>query len=168
MKVALVATIVLLGLSVRGQSVERSVIGTTGGTYFDGVNFEMDYTFGEVAVNTLSNANNYLTQGFQQPFVDPGATINEPGSNGISFSYYPNPTSSNLSVEISNAPDQEIRLALFDVLGQKVTSTAGIAGFSGKVTMTVDMNNCAPGNYFLRITGEENFVKNIKIVKIKN
>lgn len=168
MTIVLIAAIVLMGFTVRGQSVERSVIGTSGGTYFDGVNFEMDYTFGEMATFTLSNANNYLTQGFQQPFVDPGATITEPGNDGMVISYFPNPTPDNLTVSISNAPEQEISIELFDVLGQKITSNSAIAGFGGKFTLSVDMTNCAPGNYYLRIKGGEDFVKNFKILKIKN
>jgi hypothetical protein len=160
-----IVTIFLSGFTVRGQSVERSVIGAGGGNYFDGINFEMDYSIGEFATITLSNANNFLTQGFQQPFVDTTTTIMDAGNPGMIISYFPNPTSGNLSINISNPSNQKITIDLFDVLGQIIISNNSEIAIAGNTNLVLDMKNCATGNYFLRIKSNENYVKSFKILK---
>jgi hypothetical protein len=164
----LMAAFLLSGIVARAQSIERYVIASTGGSYYDLVNFEMDYTVGEIAVITLSDASNYLTQGFQQPFVDPGVSVNENLFTDFNISYFPNPTSENLTLNISNAGDREFKVELFDVLGQRITTQTGIAGYNGTASISIDMQNCATGNYYLRISNGNDLVKNLKILKINN
>jgi hypothetical protein len=163
------AMFLLITFTTQAQpSIERYVVASAGGTYFNGSTFEMDYTLGEFAVATLSDANNYLTQGFQQPFVDPGVSVYENPFTSLSISYYPNPTNGNLSLNISNAGEQEFRVELFDLLGQRISAQTGSAGFNGSANFIFDMQNCVTGNYYLRITSNDALVKNLKILKINN
>ena len=164
----LVVTICLLGFSVRGQSLERSVIGSTGGSYFDGVNLKVDYTLGEFAVLTLNNVNNYLTQGFQQPFVDPSVNITENTENGITISVFPNPTNSSLTLNILNSPNREFKIALYDLLGQCIIQQTVVSKFDGNSNLELDMRTCETGNYYLRIISGNDFNKSYKIFKINN
>lgn len=58
--------VVLLGLSYSfGQSIERSVIASSGETISDGT-VTLDFTIGEIATTTVSDGTVTLTQGFQQ------------------------------------------------------------------------------------------------------
>jgi hypothetical protein len=154
--------------SVRGQSFERSVIGSAGGTYFDGVNLEVDYTLGEFAILTLSNVDNYLTQGFMQPYVDSGVNIIETMDNGITISIYPNPTNSSLTMNILSDIDQEFTIGLYDLLGQCLTQQKVVSKFDGILNLEIDMRTCSPGNYYLRIINGNNYMENIKVLKINN
>ena len=161
----IIFAIYLLGFTVRGQSVERYVIGSGGGTYFDGANLRMDYTLGEFATLTLNNPSNILTQGFQQPFVDTTTVINVEGNDEMSISFYPNPTSGNLNIDITNSKNQEILIELYDLLGQKLSSTQSNIGFGGNANLKLDLSHFANGTYFVRVMTGENYLKNIKILK---
>jgi hypothetical protein len=160
----------LLGIAAKAQSpsIERYVVASAGGSYYNGTTFEMDYTLGEFAVVTLSDANNYLTQGFQQPFVDPNVSVNDNPLTDMNISYFPNPTSGNLTLNITNAGDREFKLELFDVLGQRISTQTATAGFNGTTAINIDMQHCTTGNYYLRISNGNDLVKNLKILKINN
>lgn len=64
MKKILFATL-LASMMVNAQSLERQVIGSSG-TSFSNATAQLDFTVGELAVSTLSNGSNDLTQGFHQ------------------------------------------------------------------------------------------------------
>ena len=166
----LMGAFLLFGIAVKAQppSIERYVVASAGGSYYNGSTFEMDYTVGEFAVITLSDASNYLTQGFQQPFVDPDVSINDNPFTDLNISYFPNPTSGNITLNISSAGDREFKVELFDVLGHCITTATGIAGYDGKVSISIDMQHCATGNYYLRISNGNEVVKNLKVLKINN
>ncbi len=166
----LMAAFLLFGIAVKAQppSIERYVVASAGWNYYNGSTFEMDYTVGEFAVITLSDASNYLTQGFQQPFVDPDVSVSENALADMNISYYPNPTSGNLTLNISNAGDREFKVELFDVLGQRITTQTGVASYNGTASISIDMQRCATGNYYLRISNGNDLVKNLKILKINN
>ena len=144
-------------------SIERYVVSSAGGTYTNGGNLEVDYTIGETAVLTLSNTNNFLTQGFQQPYEE-GVFINDL-ENVMNISYYPNPVTSRLTLSIYNTGGREFNVEMFDILGQIVLKQKGIACYEGAAGYTFNMKELTTGNYFLRISSGGDFVKNIKIIK---
>jgi hypothetical protein len=164
----LIIAVFLSGLSVRGQSLERTAISSAGGSYYDGVNFEVDYSLGEFAIMTLNNTNNNLTQGFMQPFVDIGVNIMENLDNGITISYYPNPTSNNLTLNISNSENREFNIGLYDLLGQCLIQKTIVSKFDGVSNLEIDMKNLAVGNYYIRIISGNDFTKSFKVLKINN
>ena len=56
-KLFIFAIILLFSTFIFAQTTERKVVSTSGGTYYDNVNnFELDYTIGEPAIATISNA----------------------------------------------------------------------------------------------------------------
>jgi hypothetical protein len=166
----LIGAFLLSGIAAKAQppSIERYVIASAGGTYYNGTTFEMDYTLGEFAVVTLSDANNFLTQGFQQPFVDPTVSVNDNPLTDLNISYFPNPTSGNLTLNIANAGDREFKIELFDILGQRISTQIANVGFNSTTAINIDMQHCATGSYYLRISNGNDLVKNIKILKIDN
>lgn len=71
-------TTLLLMITVVGhsQSIERQVIGSAGTTITDGATASLDFTVGEVAVSTITDGTNTLTQGFHQGEVLLSVRIN--------------------------------------------------------------------------------------------
>jgi hypothetical protein len=134
----------------------------------NGSTFALDYTIGEMTILTLSDASNYFTQGFQQPFADPGVTITENAENGINISYFPNPTYDYLTINIQGADNREFKVELFNMLGQLISSQTEYSGFRGIVNFTFDLQNCISGNYYLNISNRDFLLKKIKILKINN
>jgi len=158
--------VIFYSISAKAQipAVERYVVSSAGGSYSNGGNFELDYTIGEIAVLTLSSANNFLTQGFQQP-VETGVYINDP-DNGMNISYYPNPVTSAFTLNINSSASRTLKMEMIDMLGQLITMQSGSTDSYGTARFTFDMQNLAPGNYFLRIRNGGGFVKSLKIMKI--
>jgi len=163
----IVSVLFIYGTTVLAQlpSIERYVVASSGGTWTNGSSLEVDYTIGDVAVTTLDNTNNFLTQGFQQP-LEGGVFINE--EDGVIFTTYPNPVRTVLTLQISNSAKPGFAAELFDMLGQQLTKYSVVCDNSGTSVFTFDMQGLAPGTYFLHLTGGNNFVKNIKVLKITN
>ena len=170
MKTILLPVLVVLSFVITAKaqqpSIERYVVASSGGTYFNGSNLVVDFTIGEVAVLSLNNANNTLTQGFQQQ-CESGVSINDL-EKGMNISYYPNPVTSELTLIVNNDETHAFKIEIIDLLGQLITAQSGIANIDGTTAFNFDMQNLAPGNYFLHISNGVDFVKTIKIMKIGN
>jgi hypothetical protein len=159
--------LLILSLGLNAQSVERWVIGSAGGSYYDGVNnFEMDYTVGEVMVTTISNVNNTLTQGFQQPFKLAWVSVQDYSENPAQVILYPNPVVDQLNLSIQNAKTGEYRVMVFDVLGQLLIDQTVSAGFDGAAQLNLNFRSYATGNYYVRIVHEKKIIETGKIIKI--
>ena len=79
-----------------GQVTSPSVVSSSGDSYSNG-NIIMDYTLGEIVIETFSNNANILTQGFHQGVLNvTTAVINL----DIKTKIYPNPTSNLLIIEL--------------------------------------------------------------------
>jgi hypothetical protein len=166
-KTSLCLIFMILVLGLQAQSVERWVIGSAGGSYYDGVNnFEMDYTVGEVMVTTISNVNNTLTQGFQQPFKLEWVSVQDYSENPAQIILYPNPVVDQLNLNIQNAKTGEYRVMVFDVLGQLLIDQNVSAGFDGTAQLNLNFSPYATGNYYVRITHEKKILQTGKIIKI--
>jgi hypothetical protein len=165
-KIFLLILVMSVTFGLRAQSIERYVIGSAGGTYFDGVNFEMDYTVGEVAITTISNSSNTLTQGFQQPFKLTWVSVQEISDNPSQVILYPNPIVDQLNISIQNAQTGAYRVMVYDLLGQLLIDQSTGAGFDGTAQLSVDFDRYATGNYFVRIMHEQKIIQTGKVVKI--
>jgi hypothetical protein len=165
-KLLSVFVFILPAILSQAQSLERYVISSAGGSYYNGTNLEMDYTAGEVAVTTLSNANNTLTQGFQQPFKLEWVAVEENTVNPSQVFYFPNPVADELTVNIQNAQTGNYQVTLFNILGQLVFNEIISAGFNGNAKLNISCINLSTGNYYIRILHEKKVIHTGKIIKI--
>jgi hypothetical protein len=62
----LTALLLLLGVSIFAQSIERDVVASSG-DYYESGGISLSWTLGEIATETYISGDNILTQGFQQP-----------------------------------------------------------------------------------------------------
>jgi hypothetical protein len=160
--------LMILVFGLKAQSVERWVIGSAGGSYYDGVHdFEMDFTVGELMVTTETNVNNTLTQGFQQP-QNPlsWVSVQDYSENPSHVILYPNPVIDQLNLSIQNAKSGEYRIMVYDVIGQLLIDNTISAGFDGTARANLDFNSYATGNYYVRIIHEKKTIQTGKIIKI--
>lgn len=117
---------------------------TTTGSDFSGDNISISYTVGQLKVNTIDNVNSSplildFLQGVQYGFD----VYDCRDYNSISFSIYPNPTSSFINISFEKLSDP-ITLRVFDVRGRLINENI----FSEKITQ-LDMSNYSNGIYFL-------------------
>ncbi len=81
--------------------------------------------------------------------------------NSGEFSLYPNPTNSNITLSI-NDYQGNVSYSVIDINGKEIISN--IMFIDNNYNEEIDLQNCVPGMYFLRLTSEQESI-NYKIIK---
>ncbi len=133
----------------------QEVIATQGGTYSNS-NGMIDFTVGEVVVNTENDGSTIITQGFQQ------TNWNFLGVENHSPSYeaniYPNPTAKQLNIQTNAFVD--VTYTLYDGQGKIVLQDK----LRGEKT-SIEVAQLKPGNYSLNLNNEGKNLKTFKLIK---
>ncbi|MDX2360596.1 MAG: T9SS type A sorting domain-containing protein [Crocinitomicaceae bacterium] len=134
----------------------QEVVSTQGDSYSN-ASGSLDFTIGEVVINTVSDGNNDLTQGFHQTnwnFV--GLEDHQPD---FEVSVFPNPVEDALNIRTSHF--EEVNYALYDSRGRLVVQNVLEAELTA-----IDVSKLAPGAYQLTLTGaDQSNLKTFKLVK---
>ncbi len=147
----------LWGSVVLGQTIQNSVIASTGASTSSG-NVKMDYTLGEVVVETFSAGGNTLTQGFHQTNLTLVAIENPELFTDISI--YPNPASEVMNVDIPSGYSL-LDISLYDVTGKLILNKN-----QASEKLTIDVATMASGTYYLQVVNPQNKqLKTFKLVK---
>lgn len=134
----------------------QEVISTQGDTYTNG-GTSVDFTIGEVVINTGTNGANDITQGFHQ--TNWNFLGIEDHAPDFEVSVYPNPMSDILNIKASIFDD--VSYSLYDAAGRLVLEDK----LSSDIT-PIEVSQLAPGNYSLRLNNSEQILKTIKLVKV--
>ncbi len=130
----------------------------SGGGEGSGGNHSMSWTIGQPVIKTVAAGGSTLTQGFQQPWADVTAVVDEHGSATLLIRAYPNPADHILNVDMPGTQGQ-YRLELLDAAGQLVLQAASV----GEHTQ-LDLADQGVGLYFLRALDAEGMpVRTFKI-----
>lgn len=124
----------------------------------------ISYTVGQLINSTNTGANGSLLHGVQQPFEI--SILSGLKDNGIelTFNVYPNPTTENLILNISdNSNDENLHYQLYDLKGVILLSEK-IQG----AQIIVPLNNYLPSTYFIRIMKSKDGIsgQELKVFKI--
>jgi len=149
-----------------GQSIERYVISSMGGSYYNGSDLRIDFTAGESVITTLSATSNMLTQGFQQPYNDGQSTVQEYPGSEFQATLFPNPVVDQLQVIIEHAGTSECRIFLYDLLGRMVAQSDFVPGADGHAEVTLDLSHLATAQYYIRIMQDSRLMETAKLIKI--
>lgn len=118
----------------------------------------VSYSIGQVDYINSSGTTGNFNQGVQQVYeIEDVSGINELSS--LITALFPNPTSGMLRLEISPS-DQELSYQLVDLAGRILTSSNIQA-----TQTTIDLSSFASGEYLLKISSKNEFIKTLKIVK---
>jgi hypothetical protein len=129
-----------------GQSSSPNIISTSGQTY-QGNSIQLDWTLGEVAVRTLENSNQQLTQGFHQPYYKITSIVELPSAFG-KVEVYPNPVSKQLNISLSLEQTQKVQYQLINLQGKILYQEM----MEGKVINDeISLEQIPSGSYFLRV-----------------
>jgi hypothetical protein len=146
------------------QSIERQVIGTTGGFSAAGQT-NVSFTVGETVIATGIKPALILTQGYQQP--DENVLGIEAAVESISIKAFPNPTPDIIIVEAAYTGETELVAQVCDVNGKRLAPVLNYSRTPGKTTIEANLKSLAPAVYFIRLTsGNGTFYKSIAIQKI--
>ena len=124
-----------------GQVTSPSVISSSGGSYSNG-NIIMDYTLGEIVVETHTNSTTILTQGFHQGVLEVSTEV---VNIDIKTKVYPNPTTNFLIIELEKNVNADI--LVYDINGKLVIKDR----LNNEQQKQLDFGFLKQGNYLLHI-----------------
>ncbi len=145
-KILLLCFIIIGGGSIHAQSSNPEIISSAGDS-FQGANMQIDWTLGELAINTLQSPSLLLTQGFHQPVYTITSLAELPVEVG-QISVFPNPGSAWLEVLFAFDQNRQVQIQLFDLQGRLLTSNA-LQG--QEFSKRMDIRKFASGHYVLNI-----------------
>ncbi|HNS18340.1 MAG TPA: T9SS type A sorting domain-containing protein [Bacteroidales bacterium] len=103
----------------KGQSLIPDVVASAG-DIFTGKHSSLEWTLGEVTIETISSETSLLTQGFHQSYLQV-LKVNAPEDPLVNVLVYPNPVNDLLTIEITTAEkNPQFKLELFDFVGQRM------------------------------------------------
>ena len=148
-------TLVLFSLFATLTVSAQEVVSTQGDSYSNGSG-SIDFTIGEVVINTGTDGTNDLTQGFHQTnwnFV--GLDDNDPSYEATIF---PNPTSELLNIRTSTF--ENVTYTLYDAQGKLILQDK----LSAEQT-PIQVSQLAPGSYSLTLNNQTQNLKTFKLIK---
>ena len=148
-------TLVLFSLLATGTVSAQEVVSTQGDSYSN-ASGNIDFTIGELIIDTGTDGTNDITQGFHQTnwnFV--GLDDNDPSYEATIF---PNPTSELLNIRTSTF--ENVTYTLYDAQGKLILQDK----LSAEQT-PIQVSQLAPGNYSITLTNETQNLKTFKLVK---
>ncbi|MEW7291036.1 T9SS type A sorting domain-containing protein [Aquimarina sp. 2304DJ70-9] len=151
-KITLVFFLILTSLTVYAQEV----ISTQGDSYAN-ESASVDFTIGEVVINTLTDGTNDITQGFHQTnwkFVDL-----EDHTPSFEVIIFPNPTEDILNIQTSSF--ENVTYSIYDALGKLVLQDK----LSAELT-PVSTSHLASGLYSVTLNTKGKKLKTFKLAKI--
>ena len=118
------------------------------------------YSIGQVVYTTNTGSNGSVAQGVQHAYEIFSVGIKETALN-ISLTAFPNPTTENLILQISDYNNEQLSYQIFDVQGKQLSN--------GQITAPqtqINMNSLPTATYFLNVVNQENInVQSFKIIK---
>jgi len=149
-KFFLLNVLLLAGFANYAQNTDLQTVATAG-NYYANSSASIDWTLGEIAIQTFENQQTILTQGFQQTLLSEIKTNIESVINAIEFSIYPNPASDFINIQQSNDCRTPYHLTLYSFLGN-VVKTEKI----NQVNHRLDVSGLKQGVYLIRISVKNN------------
>ncbi len=149
-------TLAFFGMFISLTASAQEVISTQGDSYSN-ESGSVNFTIGEVVINTVTDGVNDLTQGFHQTnwnFVD--QEDHTPSFEAIIF---PNPTEDFLNIRTSTF--ENVTYSIYDALGKLI--------LQGKLTTEqtpINTSQLASGYYSVLLSDEEKKLKTFKLAKI--
>ena len=152
-------------LSAAGFSQSKTLeLNPAAGDFYTGSDFTLSWTIGEGIIETFSNDDMVLTQGFQQPSLKI-TLIEESDEGNFQINVYPNPTSDFLTINIVSEDEISCTTSLYDMAGRLLYSKA-LKG--SELTENINLTKYSSDLYILRILDSKGkLLQTYKVQKIK-
>ncbi len=161
----IILSLICISLFGYGFSQSKTLeVNPAAGDEFTAGGVTLSWTIGEGIIETFSNNEMVLTQGFQQPTLKV-TLIDEAEEFDFQFNVYPNPTTDFIIIDVLSENEMACTAELFDMSG-KLLFRKSLKG--KELRENIDISNYSSNLYILKIldnSGE--FLKTYKIQKIK-
>lgn len=133
----------------------------TAGKSASGSGGDINYSVGQVVVNTIIGTNGSLSQGVQQTYDISAVTgIDFASDIELVVMVYPNPTTDFLRLKVENYKFDNLSYQLFSINGKLIESNT-IENIETKIFM----KNLVPASYLLRLLDKDKEIKIFQIIK---
>jgi hypothetical protein len=156
-KTIISAVLLLLG-GLTYLHAQQSYV-TAGGEAL-GTDGTVSYSVGQTVYQNQSETSGSVSQGIQQAYEISVTTGLEHIDIELNILAYPNPTSNFLTLKVEESKAKNMSYQLYDIQGKLLISSKLV----GKET-EIDLSNFAPSTYFLKVTDNNQQIKNFKIIK---
>jgi hypothetical protein len=150
--------LIAIGLLVVEGAKAQQVISSTGGIVQNSSG-NLSYTLGEMVIDTRTNSNTALTQGFQQPKIIVTA-INEVSGLDFSITAFPNPTTGFVKLRTEKGKPEKLDYTLYDLNGKLL-----LKGMFENGEAEILFDSFIPATYLIKIRLADKEVKAFKIIK---
>ena len=113
------SVILLLGIGLTGLHAQTNFpeLVSSSGNHFENSSFQMDWSIGEIAIETYAQGSFTLTQGLHQNTYTVTA-INDLPLFDVNITAYPNPASDFITIENSEDLQKELAIEISDIKGK--------------------------------------------------
>ena len=151
-------------IAFAGSISAQSVVSTAGGTS-KGKQLSLEWTLGEMSVETVSTSKGLHTQGFHQPLlirkIMPVVPVVDELPDYL-FKVAPNPVVSSFVVTIDSKIKSAVQVQLADAFGRVIYSFAP----SQSKTFSLSLRNQPSGTYYLFLRDAKgNLLKTFSVIK---
>ena len=144
--------LIIVAFQGQAQEIQPSLLSTSG-DFFSSGSYSVSWSLGEIAIETFTQSENILTQGFQQSrLITTGIQKNTLQENQIQI--YPNPASDKLYVRFNFDIMDLYQIEVFDLIGSKKISEKIRTSFE---IVEIKLNDLEPGTYMLVIKPDEKY-----------
>lgn len=150
----------LLGLALFTSYAQQATNTSSGNAKGNGGS--VAYSLGQVICNTNSGAGGTVNQGVQQPYEFFTVGIKETALN-ISLIIFPNPTTSNLTLQVPDFGNEKLTYQLLDMQGKLLENVQVIASQA-----QINMSTLPSATYLLNVIQDNKRVQTFKIIKKTN
>jgi hypothetical protein len=140
------------------NSTAQEVITPSAG-YFETPSMSLNWTIGEIAIETYFNENIMLTQGFNQANIIITSNT-EDFLTDISISFYPNPVKDIFTIKAETDYITQLTAEVYDLAGTKLISENINPG-----NTQINTESLTTSEYILKIYDNQNVIKSFKFIK---
>ena len=137
----------------------QTAIASSGGTA-RGNGGTSSYTIGQLFYTSNNQNNGSSAEGVQQAFEILVLSSSDLFSEKLTLLTYPNPTSNNLLLKLSETPQDKLEYTVFDIQGKQI-----LRGIITSKETKIKTQYISNGVYFLKVTQNKQLLQSIKIIK---
>jgi hypothetical protein len=149
----------IICLNAISQTVSPELI-TASGDYFKSEQMELVWSIGEIMVETYSNTDNFLTQGFHQTNYEVITKVDNISGIDFKISVFPNPTSDLINLQIKGEIKQSMTYKVVDLQGKILLEES-----NWTTDQQVNISQFSQNMYLLEVSTKDG--KKVSVFKIQ-
>ena len=147
-----------LVFAVKTSNAQQAAVAAGGNT--SGSGGYVSYSVGQIDFTTNTGPNGYVNQGVQQTYEIEVILGLEDFQINLDLQVYPNPTTSNLMLNVGQHELTNLEFQVLDMLGKVIENKKITSSIE-----TIEMDNLPDATYFLTVKYNEQSIKTFKIIK---